>query len=562
MASILNVLAGLLRHKDSKDLGSRTFWIDFGYVVAKGFSVISSSSRIKVLLFSIILCLTFIGCSEKGTTRQSESPEGGNESTVKFVLKVAPGPSYLPDTIPFGFGEPLKGLKEVAAAFEKRFPDTKIEFINVPGVREYLVTQLSSGRAPDILNVNVEDVWTDVQKGWYVPLDRFLEQPNPFVAERNPDEPGAKQWWDMFQYQAISRGKAAPDGLMYCLSLDMVETGFFYNKTLFEKLNLGIPQDWDELDALCEKIREAGLTPVLMNLDTFSDWCTDLFFDQLYYPLLPGIDLLQDPLREPYLQGYLDADEILYLFYKGFFTHLDPRFREMWRIMKEFRRHANRNLVIDPMQEFVSQRAVMFWNSSAMTFRLVADKNLGFEWGVFYPPKFTPNTSKYASGEEMCVIGGAATQLEVTNSAYSDTGNPETSERLRRVIAFLQFLCLPENCEKVVNEYPCFIPNIRNVPVLEPLKPFDEILKRRYTTTKWIFTFDLRYAEIQRRMLDLYLNDGISLDDYIRWQEDNLAAACENHMKRKRVDLERLEKAWEARKPFRASMTDLPPDAQ
>ena len=30
------------------------------------------------------------------------------------------------------------------------------------------------------------------------------------------------------------RGKAAPDGGIYCISFDMVETGIFYNKTKFE----------------------------------------------------------------------------------------------------------------------------------------------------------------------------------------------------------------------------------------------------------------------------------------------------------------------------------------
>ena len=34
--------------------------------------------------------------------------------------------------------------------------------------------------------------------------------------------PGYDQWWDMFKYQAISRGKAAPDNLNYCLSFYMV----------------------------------------------------------------------------------------------------------------------------------------------------------------------------------------------------------------------------------------------------------------------------------------------------------------------------------------------------
>ena len=44
-------------------------------------------------------------------------------------------------------------------------------------------TQLSAEQAPDIFNVNVEDVWQDVQKGWYIALDQWLEQPNPFIEK-------------------------------------------------------------------------------------------------------------------------------------------------------------------------------------------------------------------------------------------------------------------------------------------------------------------------------------------------------------------------------------------
>ena len=110
------------------------------------------------------------------------------------------------------------------------------------------------------------------------------------------------------------------------------------------------------------------------------------------------------------------------------------------------------------------------WASSQSTFPIWADKDLGFEWGVFYPPAMTAETSSFAAGRPMCVIGGAAQQHEVTNSALADTdpGWPleeriEKSERLKRVIAFLQFLSLPENTDRVVNEYPSYLPEYRGV---------------------------------------------------------------------------------------------------
>lgn len=498
---------------------------------------------------------------------------------VKHTIKFSPGMSYMPGSVPYGIGKPLRGLETVLREFEARFPDTRVQVINVPINREYLVTQLSSGMAPDILNVNVEDVWVDVQKNWYVPLDKFLESPNEFVREKgDPAAPGFNQWWDMFKYQAISRGKAAPDGLMYCVSYDMVETAIFYNKDIFRKAGVGVPQTWEEFMALCEKLEATpvpfdgeaeprAVTPVILTVEIMADWCNDLFFDQLYGPLLPGIDLLKDPLREPYLQGYLDDVELCFLHRKGFFTERDPRYREGWRIMREFRRHCNKSIgsTIDFLREFATQRGAMIWLPCTLAHRLKNDHRLGFEWGQFYPPPFTKKTSKYASGAPMCVIGGSSVQLEVTNSALGDTpaGLPfaeriEKSERLGRVMQFLQFLCLPENHERIVNEYEGFLPNIKGVETLPVLKPFEEILARPYTTTKWVFSFDLRFYETLRRLLELYLNDGTDLDGFMEWQQANLRAAMDNLERRKPVPMEEMERAWRELAPVRAQMEDLP----
>lgn len=495
----------------------------------------------------------------------AESPAG-----IKYVIRFVPGAFYLPGSVPQGLGPPLQGLSHVVAAFEKRFPDTRVDIVNVPTTtREYLVTQLSGGSAPDIVTVNVEDVWVDVQKHWYVPLDRFLEAPNPFVvAQGRPGAPGTRQWWDMFRYQAVTRGKQAPDGGNYCLSLDMVETGIFYNKTFFAAHGLRPPANWSEFMALLQRIRALGKVPLGATIDMLADWGQDILFDQLYYGILPGIDLKQDPVREAYLQGYLDDDELTVLHRHGFFTQRDPRYRQIWELMHRLTRYCNRDLSsTDIVRSFINQEAVMIWNGSWFVGRLTADHDLGFDWGVFYLPPLTKASSPYAVDVPTCVIGGVGTQYEVTNSALSDT-DPSLpfatriarSERLRRVVALLQFICLPENTAAIVNEYPCFIPNIVGVPVLPPLKPFEQILQRRYTTTKWLFSFDLRFTDITRRMLLLYLSDGIDLDGFMDWQVRNIDAATANFVSRKYSDLAPLEAEWTRKAPLRAPYAGLPPD--
>lgn len=502
--------------------------------------------------------------AERDTPGSGQRSHGGD---VRYVIRVSPGPQYMPGSAPFGIGEPLRGLNDVIQDFEARFPDTRVEVLTVPGVREYLVPLLSSGQAPDIINVNVEDVWVDVQKNWYVPLDAFLEAPNEFIREQgDPAAPGHDQWWDMFKYQAISRGKAAPDGKNYCLSYDMIETGIFYNKTIFREVGVDVPEDWEAFLVVLRKLKEAGHTPLLMHADLFNDWSVDLFFDQLYYDLLPGIDLYQDPTREPYLEGYLDDFEVAFLFQQGFFTQRDPRYMEIWRIMKEMRQYTNQNIAtVDLTREFVTRKAAMVWNTSWFLYRLQADRQLGFDWGVFYMPQFTKKTTPFASETPMCVIGGASVQFEVTSSALSDTPQDmpfeariENSERLKRVMQFLQFLCVPEQYVRIVNEYEGFLPNIVGVPVGATLKPFEEILDRRYTTTKWTYTFDLKFNEIQRRCIELYLNGGINLEEFMDWQVSNIVNGVDNLLFRKKFDADQLQRAWDEKAPIRAGMEGLP----
>jgi raffinose/stachyose/melibiose transport system substrate-binding protein len=475
---------------------------------------------------------------------------------VTHVLRVAPGGFYLPGTRPQDVGRPLEGLQNVTTEFEKRYPDTRIEFANVPyGMREWLVTQLSAGTAPDILHVNTEDVWQDVQKGWYMPLDPYLEAPNPFIE---PGDPGSAQWWDSFKYVSITRGKAAPDGKNYSILLDATESGIFFNKRLFDQLALEPPKDWAEFIAIQKQLQDAGYIPMLGGTTHFADWGLDLIFDQLYYDILPGIDVKAGPIFDDRMQHRLDADEICFLNTKGFFTRRDPRWLETFDLLKEWRQYFAQNIAsIDITRMFVTQQGAMTWDLSWFVNKLVMDPDIPFDWGVFYLPSIPKGYARFSSGVPTCAVGGAAIQLVVTNSAIGDTGDPATSERLARCIAFLQFLTTPENTDRVVNEVLCFLPNIKGVQPRKPLEPFEEFLSRRYAATKWLYTFDLRFSEILWRNLELYLNDGMSRDSFHEWMEQNLRAAARTHMERKPFDMAPLEERWQALAPLRKHMTGL-----
>jgi len=481
-------------------------------------------------------------------------------ASVKHVIKFNPGPIYLPGIMRENARKPTEGIAKVGKAFEAMFPDTRIEFIGVSAdQREWLVTQLISGQAPDVIQINVEDVWQDVHKNWYVPLDAYLDAPNPFVAK---GEPGSEKWWDLFKYPIPSRGTMAPDGHMYCVVLDMIETGIYYNKNVFERLGLREPKDWEEFLELQRRIVEAGHTPMLVDRQCLADWGVDLLFEQLYGELREVMDLNYDPRRGEYLHGYLDWDELIFLHDQGFFTPRDPRWQEVWRILKDWRPYLAKEL--NPhgstllTKNFVTQKGAMFWSHSMTLNRLLADPDRKFEFGIFYLPPISSSYSRFARGKEMCVIGGSAMQYCVTNSAYRDTGDPVTSERLHRVIGFLQFLTTPANCDMVVNEQIALLPNIKGVEPHAELKPFDDFLKRHYSMTKWVYTFDNQWNQVLLRMLELYLNDGIDRERFTQVIDQDLHRATGRITQRKSLDVSRFQQVWDERAEQRKRFKELP----
>jgi ABC-type glycerol-3-phosphate transport system substrate-binding protein len=170
--------------------------------------------------------------------------------TIRVDLNI-----YAPEMTPLGIGEPNKVATELAAEWTAQRPECKVKFQLVPDTGagtsegEWLKTQLIGGIAPEITHMNAEAAWPDVGKGWFVPLDEYIAKPNPYVE-------GNEHWLDLFTNQALVGAKRASDGKLYCVPLDIVETGVFYNKTLLAEIGIDqMPETWaGMIDMLDEQI--------------------------------------------------------------------------------------------------------------------------------------------------------------------------------------------------------------------------------------------------------------------------------------------------------------------
>lgn len=237
------------------------------------------------------------------------------------------------------------------------------------------------------------------------------------------------------------------------------------------------------------------------------DWAQDLIFDQCYFELLDLVDYNKgSPLEEEYYQGYLLPEELCWLMKKRRFAPDNPRFREVWRLLREWRTYWQKDLLTtDGARLFVTQKTAMFRNALSFVRRLRLDPLVDFRWGVFYHPTIDRSHSPYCCGAEQCVIGGAWMQFHVTRRAVDDN-------ELDLVIHFLMYLTTPENNARIVNEAGLFVPHIVGAPFPPCLAPFTEIISRGYCTTKWNYSFGHGFTDHYQRMIELYLQDGSTLD--------------------------------------------------
>ena len=59
---------------------------------------------------------------------------------------------------------------------------------------------------------------------------------------------------------------------MYTLPMSKSTEALYYNKTFFEKNGLSVPTTWDEMEAVCARIKEIDPACVPLGYDSEANW--------------------------------------------------------------------------------------------------------------------------------------------------------------------------------------------------------------------------------------------------------------------------------------------------
>lgn len=403
----------------------------------------------------------------------------------------------------------IQGIDPIIAAYQELHPNVTIEVIGQSinaDTRRWMVTQLTGGVAPDIMWYLGDWAVEDFRKKWLVPINEYLERPNPYIEA---GQPGSERWRDLF-FPQIEVWKA-PNGELYVVLADQIQVGIYYNKDLFAEAGVdGVPNNWEEMMVAAEKIQATGAYGFaatgnnLHQLTWVSGWLTNFF----YHPEIGKHDKDGD--------GVLDKVEMATAVKEGTYSYNDERNRARLMELKRFSDYWQPGALGTDMgaavRLFVTGRAGMLVVGTWMLPTITEDPNRDFDFGIFYLPVVdsatsdlipdgVPPTNKSA--------GYGSFQYAVTNTAV-ESGEVEAA------IDFLMFATQPDQLNQMILEGGIALPGVHGAPPNPDLEDFKEsVTLARAPYQEDDSMFDSVFAEKFLVVTSPYLSGDQTLDETV-----------------------------------------------
>ena len=198
------------------------------------------------------------GCNNTGNKVAADfvMPEGGFDTSKEVEI-----------VFYHQMGAALQEILNTAIAdFNKIYPNIKVthkSYGDYNGVRDQIKTEISVGDQPNLAYCYPDHVALYNVAGAVQTLDVLINDPTyGFTAEQIAD----------FIPAYYNEGKAFGDDKMYTLPISKSTEVLYYNKTFFEKNGLTVPTTWDEMEAVCRRIKEIDPTCIPLGYDSEANW--------------------------------------------------------------------------------------------------------------------------------------------------------------------------------------------------------------------------------------------------------------------------------------------------
>lgn len=179
---------------------------------------------LSLAISSLVVFSILAGC---GTTQTS----GSSNSKVQLEFY-----SYKPEAV----GTFNKLIKE----FEKENPNIEVTQINSPDSSTYIMSRVAKRNVPDIIAFGGDTTYQGLVK------NGVLKDLSSNSLLKGVQPAYIKMLKDVGQTDKVY-------GIPYVANADAV----IYNKAIFKKLGISVPQTWDQFIADCNKIKASGVNP-------------------------------------------------------------------------------------------------------------------------------------------------------------------------------------------------------------------------------------------------------------------------------------------------------------
>ncbi len=355
---------------------------------------------------------------------------------------------------------PHNMIEVLSNEYMEAHPGSEIEIIRKPSNvadHEWIVTQQAGGTIPHIVWSHSFWIQDELDKGWWIALDPYFDQPNPYVAS---GDPGSERWLDQF-YETPTEAKRLQDGKLYTVPIDLVTTFFFYNKDLFTAAGVEPPTTYGEWITTQQKLQDSGVIP-----NGRIGWYNSQIGAMLYAK--KDAEINKDG-------GVATLEEVACAIDTGLYRATDPEYAEWMRMVQELTQYLAPDWAVegaDFARKFLNKEIAVLEDGSWRFGLLRADPLVDFEWGSFYAPTITEEDSAFATGKAAPPIGGA------TAAQWALSSRTETDGLTALAIDFLRYVTAPQNAGRMISELGQFLPNIKGVDVnadlQEPLRAITE----------------------------------------------------------------------------------------
>jgi ABC-type glycerol-3-phosphate transport system substrate-binding protein len=297
-------------------------------------------------------------------------------------------------------------------------------------------TQLAAGTAPDLVFNQAT-----YQPYMVVPLNSYLNQPNPFV-------PGNKKWLSLFNPQAFSAQVPSvldAKGNFDWVPFNLVGTAMYFNEPAFKKVGITAPiSTYAQLISDCAKLTKAGYTPMAMDNSVIGwDFPYRAIFSQMMEKEIPILNHFT-VTGAPGKAAAITNEDYAWAIATGKFSASNPYVEESLVLLKQlYDSCATKNwsgitgLSGDGvgLPQFESGKAAMAWAVDFGYGTIAASSS--FKIGSMPFPEITTATTKLSANvppRSGNTVGGTSYMIPAHTS-----GNA-----LKASILFLQFMTAPK----------------------------------------------------------------------------------------------------------------------